>query len=244
MRPIKDIRRENVAQLVRYAGGQAAFAAKLGKDRNQVYQWLLPPENPSSRGISDPMAREIERVSSLVPGALDHEGSLSGAREPEAQQEIVSQVIQRFETRPGYRRFQVMGEGGAGPGVLNMDFPEVVRELEIAEWRLQEELGRVPSPQRVKLMTVRGNSNAPRIRNGDIVFVDVDDKVPADGALFAIVLHGYTLVKKIEIRRDGFHVVSLADPGRPDIYAPDQSDELVIAGRVLGAMQLRKAEDL
>jgi hypothetical protein len=59
-----------------------------------------------------------------------------------------------------------------------------------------------------------------------------------------LVVHGYALVKRLEIRRDGYHVVSLATPDRPDIYPADRPDELGIAGRVLGAMQLRKAEDL
>ena len=192
--------------------------------------------NWSTRGISKEGALAAQEAYGVNANWL-----LGTSAEPTP---IQSQAIRRFETRPGYRRFQVMGEGGAGPGVVNVDYPEVVREIEIAEWQLQEELGRLPSPNRVKLLTVRGHSMAPRIRNGDVVFVDIEDKAPADGGLFVIVLHGHALVKRLEIRRDGYHVVSLATPDRPDIYAPDQTGDLVIAGRVLGAMQLRKAEDL
>jgi phage repressor protein C with HTH and peptisase S24 domain len=134
--------------------------------------------------------------------------------------------------------------GGAGPGVINSDYPEVLREVEIAEWQVRQELGRVPSPSRVKLLTVRGESMAPRIRSGDVVFVDIEDQSPYDGGLFVIVLHGHALVKRIEIRTDGLHIVSLATPTRPDIVPPDRMDSLHIAGRVLGAIQLRKAEDL
>ena len=147
-------------------------------------------------------------------------------------------------TRDGYVRFQVMGEGGAGPGMINPDHPEVLREVEIAEWQVNQELGRVPSPARVKLLTVRGESMAPRIRTGDVVFVDIEDQRPYDGGLFVIVLHGHALVKRLEIRTDGLHIVSLAAPDRPDIVPPNRMEALHIAGRVLGAIQLRKAEDL
>lgn len=153
-------------------------------------------------------------------------------------------IVSASATRPDYVRYQVMGAGGAGPGVINPDYPEVLREVEIAEWQLREELGMIPAPSRVKLLTVRGNSMAPRIRNGDVVFVDIEDQRPEDGSFFAIVLQGHTLVKKLEFRTDGVHIVSLAAPDRPDIVTPDRIETLRIAGRVLGAIQLRRSQDL
>jgi hypothetical protein len=77
MRPIKDIRRDNLAYLVKThgggKGGQSAVARVLGKDRNQIYQWLRPRANKAHRGISDETARLIERVFSLPEGAMDHD---------------------------------------------------------------------------------------------------------------------------------------------------------------------------
>jgi phage repressor protein C with HTH and peptisase S24 domain len=212
----------------------AELARLVGVKPAAAYQW----ESGATKSLKDVTLMTLSEVLGVSPLWL------ATGRGPKNLLDSVSQAVQRFETREGYRRFQVMGEGGAGPGIMNADYPEVVRELEIAEWRLQEELGRVPSPNRVKLLTVRGHSMAPRIREGDIVFVDVEDKVPTDGGIFVLVVHGYALVKRLEIRRDGYHVVSLATPDRPDIYPADRPDELGIAGRVLGAMQLRKAEDL
>lgn len=152
--------------------------------------------------------------------------------------------IAASETAPGYVRYQVMGEGGAGPGVINQSHPEVLQEVELAEWQVREEIGALPSPERVKLLTVRGQSMAPRIRNGDVVFVDIEDQQMHDGGLFVVLLHGHALVKRLEIRTDGLHIVSLATPERPDVVAPDQMHDVSIAGRVLGAIQLRRSEDL
>ena len=149
MRAIKDIRRENVALLVKDAGGQSPFAIRIGRDRNQVYQWLLPSENPASRGISDKMAREIERASSLSEGTLDHEGSLGGARES-GHPAAAPTTLSRNPSRPGYLRYQLIANDGLDSAGAHKDRPEVIKELEIAEWRLREELGHIPSPKRVK----------------------------------------------------------------------------------------------
>lgn len=72
MKPIKDLRREHLEFLSEKYGGQSALAALIKRDRNQVYQWLLPPESPASRGIGDKMARHIESSLFMEPGALDN----------------------------------------------------------------------------------------------------------------------------------------------------------------------------
>jgi hypothetical protein len=72
MKPIKDLRREHLAALSEKHGGQSALANILKRDRNQVYQWLLPADNPASRGIGDKMARHIEASLNLANGALDN----------------------------------------------------------------------------------------------------------------------------------------------------------------------------
>lgn len=78
MRPISAIRRENLASLVAEAGGQAAFAGLLSKDKNQVYQWLIDDEaNPQARNMKHATARLIERVCDRPEGWLDVERSKS-----------------------------------------------------------------------------------------------------------------------------------------------------------------------
>ena len=103
-------------------------------------------------------------------------------------------VVSRYETPAGYLRFQVMGAGGAGPGVLNSEEPEVLQEVDIAEWQVRQKVGRTVSPDRVKLLTVRGHSMTPRIKHGDVVFVDIEDRDPMDGGIFVVLLHGHALV--------------------------------------------------
>jgi phage repressor protein C with HTH and peptisase S24 domain len=158
-------------------------------------------------------------------------------------QGIVESPLMPTESR-AYVRYEVMGSGGAGPGVINTDYPEVLREIEVAEWRLYDAFGRLPSPVRVKLLTVRGDSMSPKIRNGDVVFVDTEDTAYDGDGTYVVVIHRHTLVKRLELRTDGLHIVSLSAPDRPDIVAPDAIESLRIAGRVIGTLQLRRAEDL
>lgn len=73
VKPLRDIRRENLHHLTFEAGGQKALADKLGKDKNQVYQWGLPADNPASRNISDRTARAIEEALGKPRGWMDHE---------------------------------------------------------------------------------------------------------------------------------------------------------------------------
>lgn len=210
-----------------YEGVQAAFVASTGINQGELSALLR------DKSFGEQKARKLEQQAKMPARFLD------GLDQEDAV------AVARSEIRAGYVRFQLMdATGGAGPGMINPEYPEVLREVELAEWQVREELGRVPSPHRVKLLTVRGDSMSPRIRSGDVVFVDIEDHQPYDGGLFVIVLHGHALVKRLEIRTDGLHIVSLAAPERPDILPPNKMDSLHIAGRVLGAIQLRKSEDL
>ena len=213
----------------------AQIARRLNLSVQTVHNW-------ESRGVS----RDGALLAQAAYGcdANDILGLPGKPRSDVEVREDRGSYVAPLRTSEGYVYFQVMGEAGAGPGMPNTDYPETIREIEIAEWQLLQELGRLPSPARVKLLTVRGDSMTPRIKNGDVVFVDIDDKQPADGGLFVVALHGYTLVKRIEIRIDGLHLVSLARPERPDVIPPNQMENVHIIGRVLGAIQLRNTEVL
>lgn len=76
MKPIDDIRRENLAALVAAEPSQAAFARKVGKDKNQVNQWL---GRAGKRNVSAEIAREIELKTGKPRGWMDHEHSVAAA---------------------------------------------------------------------------------------------------------------------------------------------------------------------
>lgn len=74
MKPIEQIRRERLAELVKEEGGQAALARKIGKDKNQINQWL---GNAGSRNLSASTARLIEAKCLKPSGWMDTDQALS-----------------------------------------------------------------------------------------------------------------------------------------------------------------------
>lgn len=96
MKPIRDIRRERLAELVAENRGQSAVAEKLHKDKNQVYQWLQPADSPASRNISDRSARAIEMAFGRPRGWMDSDasGPAPPSQSARLDPEIMSQALQ------------------------------------------------------------------------------------------------------------------------------------------------------
>lgn len=70
MRPINEIRRENLLALVREAGSQVEVANRIRKDKNQVHQWLLV-SGDAARNIGPRSARLLEAAFNKPEGWLD-----------------------------------------------------------------------------------------------------------------------------------------------------------------------------
>lgn len=71
MKPITQVRRERLRELVDEAGTQVAVALRIGKDKNHIHQWLLPPEAKGARNIGSKSARIIERAFVRPDGWMD-----------------------------------------------------------------------------------------------------------------------------------------------------------------------------
>lgn len=79
MRPLIDIRRDNLRRLIEEVtggdadGNGAEFGRRVGKDRRQVSAWLAERGKPGAKGLSERTARELERKCLKPSGWLDHE---------------------------------------------------------------------------------------------------------------------------------------------------------------------------
>src|SRR5690606_3095730 len=101
----------------------------------------------------------------------------------------------------------------------------------------------VPEKDRVKLVTVRGDSMYPDIKNGDVVMVDVCRNFFEGDGIYLINLSGYTLVKRLQMLHDGLHIISTNTKYRSQVIAADEIESIHVAGRVLGAALLRRSEE-
>lgn len=71
MKPITQVRRERLQELVLEAGSQVAVALRIGKDKNQIYQWLLSPGEPGARNVGSASARVLEVAFAKPEGWMD-----------------------------------------------------------------------------------------------------------------------------------------------------------------------------
>ena len=86
MKTAKENRRANVKKLVEQYDGQAKFAKKIGKDPAQISQWATAAKSHRGkpRGMSDDMARYIEKTCGLDRGWMDIDQSVPGSEGDES----------------------------------------------------------------------------------------------------------------------------------------------------------------
>lgn len=90
-------------------------------------------------------------------------------------------------------------------------------------------------PQMAHVLTARGDSMEPTIRDGDILLVDTSIDQVRDNAIYVVVYAGRTLVKRVQLRRDGSVVLSSDNKGVFDDEEVPAAEvpELAVAGRVM-----------
>jgi phage repressor protein C with HTH and peptisase S24 domain len=150
---------------------------------------------------------------------------------------FVSPILET-ETPAGYVRFDLFeGGAGMGVGVVNQDYPEVVRTIEVAEWEVRKKLGYLPQPGRIQIITGRGPSMRPKLEDGDIIWIDTTCDYFDGDDYYLINIGGETQIKMLQKRGDGMYVVSI-NPDFPT-YRSDEG-EVSILGKALIHAGLRR----
>ena len=231
-----------LAQRLKYARLKSGFeevadaAKKAGITPSALYQL----EDGKSKSLNGETAVKLSkvykdfRVEWLIAGHL-----------PDRYDKEKVSVHSHHETKHGYVRLSIMNiEASCGDGVINEDFPEVIREIEIAEWQLMQCLGFIPRDNRVQLITVRGDSMYPDIKHGDSLMVDVTRNFFDNDGLYMLNLHGFVYVKRLQLMLDGLHVISTNPKYSNAIVQPDEMDSLHITGKVVGMGFFRSSQEI
>jgi phage repressor protein C with HTH and peptisase S24 domain len=173
----------------------------------------------------------------LATGRGQMEPKAGGRVEEAAPDYLVSPILET-ETPAGYVRFDLFeGGAGMGVGVVNQDYPEVVRTIEVAEWEVRKKLGYLPQPGRIQIITGRGPSMRPKLEDGDIVWIDTTCDYFDGDDYYLINIGGETQIKMLQRRGDGLYVVSI----NPDFPAYRSDDgEVAILGKALIHAGLRR----
>lgn len=126
-------------------------------------------------------------------------------------------------------RFDVQPSSGFGAVV-----PEEGDPVDMLAFR-SEWLRRVGiNPDFAHVLTNKGDSNEPTIRDGDVLLVDTSIDRVIDNAFYVVVYNGQALLKRVQILLDGSIVLSSDNKNyQPETVKPDDVPSLRIAARLM-----------
>ena len=156
-----------------------------------------------------------------------------GSMRKEAQSQHQSLVIRPPDALEGYAMVpQLDVQASAGGGVV-VDHENAIGQIAFDPQWLRE---RHINPLGARVLTAKGDSMEPTIRNGDTLIVDTSIEVAVDSAIYVLVYGGSLLVKRIFMKRDGAIILSSDNQALYSIneeISAGEIDQLHIAGRVM-----------
>lgn len=156
----------------------------------QTISKIESSENPTR----NPSRATLEGIAGAFNASV--EWVLSGHVREGSAPYLPDVTVSAGETPPGYVRLELLTtEGSMGDGAHNSDYPEVLRHIDVAEAWARTRLPRDLS--RIRIITGRGDSNAPLINDGDILFVDSGIDHFAGEGMYLFNWMGHMLCKRL-----------------------------------------------
>lgn len=183
---------------------RAGLTRSLGISRTTPGDWL----SGKSGQPSWDNAKGIAKYFGKVRAEWVYDGSLPKFI---AEEKVISHrnpSSKPLRSSVNYITFELLSiEASAGHGVVQMEFAEVIREIEVLESWARETLG--GDLGRIKLITARGTSMQGTIENGDILFVDSTVRRYDGDAIYIIARAGNVHVKRLQaLNGDTLAVIS------------------------------------
>lgn len=231
---IRDVRRLNLQKLmdgkfgVGARGAQSRLAEMLGKPQNFISRCLSTPEKNGAKTIGEDFAREIEEAFGLARYALDHSSlQADGVINIEGLPAPLAQKIRSYRPLVAVERFNIAGS--MGPGMEPPEMNMVVEHMSLdAAWVRQNLV--YTSTDNLKLISGKGDSMAPTIRNGDALLVDAGITSVESDAIYFFQMGGRLHVKRIQRNLDGLTIISDNDQYREiDVPAAREGDINILA---------------
>lgn len=201
---------------------QAAAAAAIGCDRGNVAMWEAPSSPVQS--VGQEWLFKVARAYKVRPEWIndlssDDDGYPTDA--PVSIREMPDEYV---------RVVDVGAEAGMGGGMINDDYPEVIRAVDYTQQYIRRLIGHVPSPGRLVLVTGRGDSMMPTIQPGESLLVDTGvTSFDGDGIYLVNLGNGQQIKRLVDYGKSKGIYVHSDNPAYPAIPFPEEG---VIAGKV------------
>lgn len=167
-------------------------------------------------GKTEPGAMKLQRLAQVLPRTLTWILTGRGVKETSGTEMV---LLPHFPTQPS-----------AGKGALAAPSPYSDGSVAFSsDWlRL---IG--VNPRKAHVLTARGDSMEPTIRDGDLLVVDRSIDRVVDAGIYVCTVGGMVVVKRVQIRRDGTLVLK-SDNGHYDdeVIPPSELESVAIEGRV------------
>lgn len=231
---IKNIRHQNLNKLIgEYileGYTKAQIAEKIGVPPSQLSQ--LSGTN-AVRNIGDKIARRIESAMGLPHGWMD-----SQRADVDATGTKPNFYINPLQKGQQQYRIEVLDtEFSCGAGRINMDYPEVVKSIEIEPEEAKRMFG-ARNPSSLKICTVVGDSMLGTIFPGDLVVLDVTvNRLIGDG-IYAFVYGDSFHIKRLQILKDKLVIISDNSTYERWSVSEAEQTQFHIQGLVVGRWQM------
>lgn len=126
------------------------------------------------------------------------------------------------------QRLDVSASAGSGAVTIHEDTVELLAFQQ--DWLKSRHI----KPESARVLTAKGDSMEPTIRDGDVLIVDTSITSVRDNAIYIIVYNGNVLVKRVNLKVNG-SLVLISDNDRhpPEEIPKSEVHDLHVAGRVM-----------
>jgi len=217
--------KERLSALRQHLGlSQKAMAAELGIDEKTWQRGEL--------GKTEPGAETLRRLTEMgfnanwiLTGAgtmhADHAPVLSGFREAGGESPPASLEAAGFVMIPRYG-FENATQGNADGFLTRLAFPAdwITRKLRTA-------------PEALRFIEANGDGMSPAIADGDLLLLDTSEPKFRGAGVYALLVDGALIVKRLGVKLDGSLAVSSDNPAyKPEELPRGSVEDLNIVGRV------------
>ncbi len=224
---IYETRRLNIRDLItrRYNGKIAAFADAVERAPSYISRCVSAKPEHRKR-VGEDLARTIEDKIGLDRYWLDQASGV----DVEGLPVKLAEKIKSYRPIVEIERYDIAASMGPGaePPEMNM----VIEHMRLDAGWVRQNLS-YSSVENLKLISGRGDSMAPTIRNGDALLIDAGvTSVEAD-AIYFFMMRGQHHVKRIQRNLDGLTIIS-DNPQYREIEVPgDRETDIQVLAQII-----------
>lgn len=215
---------ERLTSLMNEKGiSQAELARLIGIKQPSVFK-ILNGETRNPKKIL-----EIATVLNVDPHWLK-----TGEGDPDPSYRIVEVSEPQ---NPNTVRIDILDvEASAGNGAYLSPTEQGLLSQEFDLTFFHQQFGRADA-KHLKLITVKGDSMAPTLESGDLLYVDISENYFAADGLYVFTFDGQTFVKRLQ--KVGKEMLVISDNPTYKEWTFTQDDDVFIHGRVVFSMPMK-----